>query len=114
MNNLNYNNELAAFSMLYYLGPDEENLMVNLTGIDCTGLKDANYKLCIVKHDYRGNSLQYRLCLELIERAKKSGVDILCVTASPDNPYSIKNIEKLGFIYNRTFEKIRIFKKFVL
>ena len=96
--------DLAAFSVLFY-PDDEENLANLLDNIDTSTHKTANYKLCIVKSEYRGNSLQYLLGTELIKEARKQNVKILCCTASPNNPYSIKNIEKLGFIYNKTLQK---------
>jgi len=100
-----YKGELAAFSVLYYPYTDAENLAVNLEGVDYTGMRHANYKLCIVKHEYIGNSLQRHLANKLLERAIADGVNIVCATASPENIYSIRNIEKLGFKYNRTLEK---------
>lgn len=99
-----YNDDLAAFSVLYF-PDDEENLAKLLDNVDVTNLKYANYKLCIVKSEYRGNSLQYSLGTELIKAAKELNVQILCCTASPHNPYSIRNIEKLGFKYNKTLQK---------
>lgn len=100
-----YNGELAAFSVLYYPYTEAENLTGNLLDVDYYGMRYANYKLCIVKHAYIGNSLQYHLANKLLERAEADGVKIICATASPDNVYSIRNIEKLGFKYNRTLEK---------
>ena len=96
--------ELAAFSVLYF-PDDDENLAKLLDNVDTSNLKSANYKLCIVKNEYRGNSLQYLLGMELIKAARERNVDILCCTASPHNPYSIKNIEKMGFKYNKTLQK---------
>ena len=100
-----YENELAAFSVLYYPDTDEENLLMNLDGVDCADMKSANYKLCIVRKDFWGNSLQYEMAERLLERAKESGVQVVCATASPRNEHSIRNIEKLGFTYNKTLEK---------
>ena len=100
-----YNGELAAFSVLYYPYTAEENLAICLENFDYSGISNANYKLCIVKHAFIGNSLQYHLAVRLLEVARKSGVQVVCATASPNNIYSIRNIEKLGFKYNRTLEK---------
>ena len=100
-----YKGELAAISVLYYVDSEAEDLTKELVGVEFTGLKSANYKLCIVKNDFRGNSLQYRMGKMLVERAKADGVEILCATASPKNPYSIKNIERMGFVYNKTLQK---------
>lgn len=99
-----YNGELAGFAVMIFPEP-EENLADDLINIPCKNLKFANYKLCIVKEKFRGNSLQYELGKRLIEIAQNSGVQILCCTVSPENPYSIRNVEKLGFSYNRTLPK---------
>ena len=96
---------LAAFSVLYFPHSDEEDLSLCLEGVDIEGLKTANYKLCIVDSEYRGNSLQYQLALRLEEYAIRAGVRVLCATASPHNPYSIRNIKRAGYSRNRTLEK---------
>ncbi|MBE6904321.1 MAG: GNAT family N-acetyltransferase [Ruminococcaceae bacterium] len=100
-----YEGELAAFSVLYYPHTKEESLCDYLDNVDCLGLKDANYKLCIVKEKFRGNSLQYELEVRLEKYAVEAGVKILCATASPHNIHSIKNIEKMGYSYNKTLNK---------
>ncbi len=100
-----YENQLIAFSVLYYPHSSEESLCDYLENVEYKGLKDANYKLCIVREKYRGNSLQYILGKKLDEYAVKSGAGIICATASPHNLHSIRNIEKMGYIYNRTLNK---------
>ena len=100
-----YENKLIAFSVLYFPNDDRESLVTELEGINIDGLASANYKLCIVDRDFRGNSLQYELCMRLLQHASKGNIDIVCATASPDNMYSIANVEKLGFLYNRTLSK---------
>ena len=95
---------LAGFAVLYFPEKNEE-LAPYLKDVDISGKQAANYKLCIVREKYRGNSLQFRLGKKLEEYAKERGIDLLCATVSPDNPYSIKNMEKLGFVYNCTTEK---------
>lgn len=100
-----YNNKLIAFSVLYFPKDEKECLVTELEGINTDGLCSANYKLCIVDKDFRGNSLQYELGLQLFQRATQANVKIICATASPDNAYSVANIEKLGFFYNRSLNK---------
>lgn len=100
-----YNNKLIAFSILYFPKDKEESLVANLEGISANGLLSANYKLCIVDKDFRGNSLQYELGKRLLQYATEKNVEIVCTTVSPDNAHSLANIEKLGFIYNRTLSK---------
>lgn len=100
-----YGDELAAISVLYYVSCEAEDLKMLLQNVDCAEKKSANYKLCIVRDKYRGNSLQYKMGMMLIKAAVEDGVEILCSTASPKNPYSINNILRLGFSYNRTLQK---------
>ncbi len=100
-----YGGKLVAVSVLYVPYDDEENLSLWLQNIDINNLDSINYKLCIVSPEARGNSLQYKLGEMLFEVAKNKGYPLICATASPKNLHSIHNMEKLGFVYNRTFEK---------
>jgi RimJ/RimL family protein N-acetyltransferase len=100
-----YNGVFVGFSVLYYPHDDAENLSLSLEGVDLTGLKTANNKLCIVREGYRGNALQYHLGKMLEQHAKNSGTNLLCATVSPKNQYSINNMLRLGFRYNRTLMK---------
>lgn len=97
-----YEGMLAAISVLYFPGDSEEDLSHYLAGIDADGLKTANNKLCIVRERFRGNGLQYKLGVILERYAAEENVKLMCSTVSPKNPYSINNIIKLGFTYNRT------------
>ncbi len=97
-----YEDILAAISILYVPGDSEENLAQYLVGVDKDGLKTANYKLCIVREQFRGNRLQYNLGVILEQYAVEENVKLICATVSPKNSHSIHNIIELGFIYNRT------------
>lgn len=100
-----YEEKLVAFSVLYYPHDDNENLSILLKDVDVSGLESANNKLCIVSKEFRGNSLQYHLGLIIEQHAISKGTNLLCATVSPHNPYSINNIVRLGYIYNRTLIK---------
>ena len=96
---------LAGFAILFFPGQSEENLAVKLKCINTSTMKSANYKLCIVRPQYRGNHLQVYLG-ELLEKyALKQNVDIVCATVSPENCYSMYNILKLGYTYDHTLVK---------
>jgi len=98
--------KLVAFSILYFTEwEDIEDLAHLLDSVNSYGLKAVNYKLCIVRKEYRGNSLQYKMGKLLKSLAVESGVQIICATVAPNNEHSIENIEKLGFIYNKTLVK---------
>ena len=100
-----YGGKLVGLGILYYPVSAEEDLSHLLNGVNIEGKKSANYKLCMVEKDYRGNGLQVKLGQILSEQAKKSGVELLCATVSPDNEYSRNNMLKLGFEINNRVAK---------
>lgn len=108
---------LVAVGVLYVPDREEEDLAHLLVGVDVQGKRTANNKLCMVDAPYRGNGLQVRLGQLVERRAKEIGVDLLCATVSPLNPYSENNVLKLGFTKNRTLEKYgsprNLFYKFI-
>ena len=99
-----YKGELAAIAVLF-VPDDEENLAKYLSDVEYEEGTDVNYKLCIVKDKFRGNSLQYETGMLLLEEAKNRGYKIACSTVSPYNEHSRANIVKMGFAYNRTLSK---------
>ena len=100
-----HNNKLIALGILYFPKVLYEDLSGLLINVDIANKKCANYKLCMVKRNYRGNNLQYILGTKLEAYAKEQGVDILCATVHPQNTYSKNNMIKLGYIHNTTIEK---------
>ena len=109
--------KLIALGVLYLPKDNEEDLSHLLIGVDLTGKKSANYKLCMVAKDYRGNGLQVALGKMLEDKAKEYGINLLCATVSPDNFYSRNNMLKLGYTFNTTLPKYNgvrdIFYKFI-
>jgi len=100
-----YEGKLAAINILFYPHDDKENLSLSLEGLDISGLVTANNKLCIVRKEYRGNGLQYNLGLIIERHAISKGTNLICATVSPYNQYSINNILRLGYVYNKTLIK---------
>ena len=100
-----YNGKLAGFAILYLPEHDEENLAMKLKSVDTSMMKSANFKLCIVRQQYRGNRLQVYLGELLEQYAFEQSIDILCATVSPENSHSMNNILKLGYIYDHTLTK---------
>lgn len=97
---------LAACAVLYLPEKgDGEDLSALLQGAEVGTRKSANYKICMVAPEFRGNSLQVRLGRRLEEEARRLGVSLLCSTASPRNAASIDNLLRLGYRYDRTLEK---------
>lgn len=93
---------LAGFAALFHPIEYEDDLSHTLETVDVTGKKVANYKVTIVREAFRGNRLQQRLETALEACAKAQGVEILCVTVSPDNAHSKHNIENCGYTYDHT------------
>ena len=112
-----YNDKLIAVGILYFPSSDQEDLCHLLVGIDYKNKKSANYKLCMVDKEYRGNGLQYTLGIMLENKAKELGVNLLCATVSPINVFSEKNMLKLGYTLNTTLPKYgmvrNLFYKFI-
>ena len=101
-----YNGGLAAFAIFYDPGANNtENLSLCLNGVNITGIKPANYKLCMVREAYRGNSLQFYLGMLIEQYAVNAGVGLICATVHPKNIYSVNNLLKLGYTYNCTLKK---------
>lgn len=100
-----HNGTLIGIGVLYYPTTLEEDLAHLLKGVDIKDKKSANYKLCMVDKNYRGNGLQVALGKMLEDKAKKDGINLLCATVSPDNFYSEQNMLKLGYKINTTLPK---------
>lgn len=96
---------IAGFSVLYFPTDPTEDLAGLLTTVDISGKKAANYKLCIVRQDYRGYGLQRLLEQALEECAVAEGVQLLCATVSPENEHSMRNVLRCGYTYDRTLQK---------
>ncbi len=97
-----YGDTLAGFAALFHPAEYEDDLAHTLETVDVTGRKVANYKVTMVRTAFRGNRLQRRLETALEAAAKAQGVEVLCVTVSPDNLPSKRNIESCGYIYDHT------------
>lgn len=98
--------KLVALAVLYIPEPgSEEDLSVLLHQPACASLKSANYKICLVAPRHRGHGLQQQLGLRLEEYAHRQGVALLCSTASPHNPASIRSLENLGYRLSTTLTK---------
>lgn len=91
------NNELIAFAILYIGGNTSENIGIDIGASESELEFIANVKLIIVKPEFRGNSLQIQLVSELEKYAKDKGYKTLCATVSPDNLFSMRNFELMGY-----------------
>ena len=90
--------ELAGFAVLYVPQPgDGEDLSVLLTKVDAAAHTSANFKICIVRPQWRGRGLQVLLGKHLGREARARGIDLLCATASPYNKPSVHSLLALGY-----------------
>lgn len=110
--------ELAAVAVLFVpqrgSGEDLSASLGEQTAVQCRQLsahspeveiRSANYKICMVHPRWRGNGYQLMLGRRLEEEAVRRGVGLLCATVSPYNTASIRNLQHLGYRYDRTLPK---------
>ena len=90
--------ELVGFAVLYIpQSGDGEDLSRLLTKIDASALVSANFKICIVRPQWRRRGLQVLLGEHLHKEAAARGINLLCSTASPYNEPSVRSLRKLGY-----------------
>lgn len=88
--------EPAAYSILRYCGASDHNY-ANYLGVPKEDIPYwANGDTVVVAPEWRGNRLQQRLLGWSAEQRRPDIVGIGC-TVSPDNRYSLENLEAMGF-----------------
>lgn len=65
----------------------------------------ANFKLVMVKKEYRGNGFQRALMWILEKYAYNNGFTHLCTTVSEENTYSLHNVKETGYEYDHNAVK---------
>lgn len=107
-------NTLIAMGVYARYGESEDNYGFDL-GIRGGGLlKVSQIDSVAVLDEFRGNSLQKLICRELEEIAKSEGYNTLCTTIAPNNPYSIKTFEDLGYEIIKEKEKYGGMRRYIL
>ena len=89
---------MAAFGVLYIAGDSTENLGRKIGLCEEEALATANYKLVIVRPEYRGKGLQRTLAGLLEDEARKLGFRHICSSVSPYNLHSARNFEAAGYV----------------
>lgn len=89
--------ELIAVA-IFVVEQGEEDLSLGL--VCCEVNVPANFKLVMVKKEYRGNGFQRALMWILEKYAYNSGFTHLCTTVSEKNEYSLHNIKVAGYKYD--------------
>lgn len=105
--------QLVAYSILRYCGEDEHNY-ANVLGVPRDEWKYwANAESSVVHPDYRGNGLQRRT-IAVAEQWRDPSIIGLGATVSPDNPFSLSNVQAAGFTIARRCEMYGGRDRFVL
>lgn len=98
--------QLAAIAIMFDPAEEpDEDLAHLLQCPEVTGMRVANFKLCIVHPDHRGRRLQQQLGLEIEKAAQKKGIQMLCSTVAPTNEASRHSLEKIGYRSDCLIEK---------
>lgn len=90
--------ELIALAIFVDERGNEEDLSRDLVNHDVDIA--ANFKLIMVKKEYRGNGFQKALMWILERYAYNHGFTHLCTTVSNKNIYSLNNIKDSGYEYD--------------
>lgn len=90
-------NELIAMGVYGKLGHRENNYGYDLEMAKEELLSVGQIESTVVSPEYRGNSLQKKICLELERISKNNNDKLLCATVSPYNKYSLKSFLDLGY-----------------
>lgn len=94
--------ELIAVA-IFVIEQGEEDLSL---GLVCHEVNvPANFKLVMVKKEYRGNGFQRSLMWILEKYAYNNGVTHLCTTVSEKNTYSLHNIKEAGYEFDHNAVK---------
>lgn len=97
---------IAGFLVVRHPGLAEDNLGRYLP--DWTEKKSeqvAHMESAAVLPEFRGQKIQQKLLLSAEEQERKSGINYLMATVHPDNLYSRRNLEQLGYMEVTEVEK---------
>lgn len=88
---------LAAFLLIRFPGPAEDNLGTYLHLSDSELTQVAHMETVAVASGFTGNGLQQKLLIEGEKAAAALGCRYFMATVHPDNYYSLCNFQKLGY-----------------
>ena len=87
---------LAAYVILRYCGDSRHNYAAYLDIPPCDWKYWANGDSAVVAPRWRGNGLQQRM-IRLMEEWRRPEIIGIGCTVSPDNAYSLNNVQAMGF-----------------
>lgn len=96
---------LIAYSVLAFPGVDPDNLGYDLQLPERELPYVSHFDSVVVHPSFRGNSLQYVMQKYLIRIAKENNMRLIASTVSPENTYSLRNLQRSGFKIVDTKEK---------
>lgn len=88
---------LAAFLLIRFPGPAEDNLGTYLHFSEQELMQVAHMETVAVAAGFTGNGLQRKLLLEGETAAAAAGYRHFMATVHPDNHYSLSNFQRLGY-----------------
>ena len=89
--------QLAAFLLIRFPGPTEDNLGTYLHLSEKELLKVAHMETVAVASGFTGNGLQRKLLIEGEKAAATMGLRHFMATVHPENHYSLSNFQRLGY-----------------
>lgn len=95
-----HNGVLAGFAVMFVPGLSDENIALSAGFSESEAAETVNFKLVIVKPDYRGNGLQKEFILRLDALAKEKGYKKIFATVAPNNEYSKNNFLNSGYEFH--------------
>ena len=103
-----YNRDLLVGIIIMYALKDED---LSNSLLKHKVVNSANFKLIMVRDEYRGNKLMMSLMWVLERYASLNGYTHLCATASEDNSYSFINMLSAGYEYDSSQIKYGTLKR---
>lgn len=100
-----HGNTLAGFAILFNPMLTDENIALDAGFPENEAKNTVNFKLVIVRPDYRGNGLQAEFIKRLERLAEEKGFNKIFATVSPNNEYSKNNFLNNGYIFHSQKEK---------
>ena len=92
--------DLAALCIMEDARGRADDLGISIKNEQAKQSKYADFKLVMVKKEYRGQGLQKALMGILEKNARKRGYQYLLTSVSPYNQYSRENIRSMGYTYD--------------
>lgn len=108
------NNELIAMGVYGKLGFKENNYGHDIEIKGEKLLEVGQIESTVVAPDYRGNSLQKKICSILEEISKDNNDSLLCATVSPYNKYSLNSFIDLGYEIKKEKLKYGGLKRYIV